>query len=134
MKLVGLLDAALDDPALAAARDLARRGDLEPLDLTAPPALRPFVVAAAAADGSGGGRPVLAVTATSREAEDLAAALGCLLPADEVAVYPSWETLPHERLSPRSDTVWRYCAGSRIPTATRCAWWSPRSGPCSNRN
>ena len=110
MKLVGLLDAALDDPALAAARDLARRGDLEPLDLTAPPALRPFVVAAAAADGSGGGRPVLAVTATSREAEDLAAALGCLLPADEVAVYPSWETLPHERLSPRSDTVGRRLA------------------------
>src|SRR5438067_1585123 len=110
MKLVGLLDAALDDPALAAVRDLARRGDLEPLDLTAPPALRPFVVAAAAADGSGGGRPVLAVTATSREAEDLAAALGCLLPADEVAVYPSWETLPHERLSPRSDTVGRRLA------------------------
>jgi len=120
MKLVGLLDAALDDPALAAARDLARRGDLEPLDLTAPPALRPFVVAAAAADGSGGGRPVLAVTATSREAEDLAAALGCLLPADEVRT--------------PSGGAWRYCAGSRIPTATRCAWWSPRSGPCSNRN
>src|SRR2546421_12114477 len=104
MKLVGLLDAALGDPALAAVRDLARRGDVEPLDLTAPPALRPFVVAAIA------GRPVLAVTATSREAEDLAAALGCLIPADEVAVYPSWETLPHERLSPRSDTVGRRLA------------------------
>src|SRR5438105_7664377 len=110
MKLVGLLDAALADPAPAAARGLARGGALEPLDLTAPPALRPFVVAAAAADGPGGGRPVLAVTATSREAEDLAVALGCLLPADEVAVYPSWETLPHERLSPRSDTVGRRLA------------------------
>jgi transcription-repair coupling factor (superfamily II helicase) len=106
MKLIGLLDAALADPALAAARDLARRGDVEPLDLTGPPALRPFVIGAVA----GGDRPVLAVTATSREAEDLAAALGCLMPADEVAVYPSWETLPHERLSPRSDTVGRRLA------------------------
>jgi transcription-repair coupling factor (superfamily II helicase) len=107
MKLVGLLDAALADPALAAAADLAARGgpDAAVLDLTAPPALRPFVAAAIAAH-----RPLLAVTATSREAEDLAAALGCLLPADEVAVYPSWETLPHERLSPRSDTVGRRLA------------------------
>jgi transcription-repair coupling factor (superfamily II helicase) len=53
---------------------------------------------------------VLAVTATSREAEDLAAALGDLLPPDRVACYPAWETLPHERLSPRSDTVGRRLA------------------------
>ena len=64
-------------------------------------------VGAQTAGLSGAGRPVLAVTATTREAEDLAASLGDLLPADEVAVYPSWETLPHERLSPRSDTVGR---------------------------
>src|SRR6266536_118687 len=113
MKLVGLLDAVLADPALATARDLAARGgpDAAQVDLTAPPALRPFVVAAIAAHaGRGAGRTVLAVTATSREAEDLAGALGCLLPAEEVAVYPSWETLPHERLSPRSDTVGRRLA------------------------
>src|SRR5205085_9607147 len=75
-------------------------------------ALRPFVAAAisAPADRGGAARTLLAVTATSREAEDLAVALGCLLPADEVAVYPSWETLPHERLSPRSDTVGRRLA------------------------
>src|SRR5690606_29290863 len=41
---------------------------------------------------------------------DLAEALRCLLPPDEIAVYPSWETLPHERLSPRSDTVGRRLA------------------------
>ena len=28
-------------------------------------------------------------------------------PAEEVAEFPAWETLPHERLSPRSDTVGR---------------------------
>jgi len=53
---------------------------------------------------------VLAVTATTREAEDLAAALRELVGADAVDVFPSWETLPHERLSPRSDTVGRRLA------------------------
>ena len=48
---------------------------------------------------------MLAVTATSREAEDLVAALGDLVDPATVGYYPSWETLPHERLSPRSDTV-----------------------------
>src|SRR6478672_332593 len=58
--------------------------------------------------GAGRGVPVvLAVTATGREAEDLTEALRAFLPADAVAEFPSWETLPHERLSPRSDTVGR---------------------------
>ncbi len=50
----------------------------------------------------------MVVTATGREADDLAASLRGYLPeerADDVAVLPSWETLPHERLSPRADTV-----------------------------
>ncbi|MFW6204627.1 MAG: transcription-repair coupling factor, partial [Actinomycetota bacterium] len=65
----------------------------------------------ALADGDvGAGRPVLAVTATGREAEDLVGALRSLLPPDSVAEYPAWETLPHERLSPRSDTVGRRLA------------------------
>ena len=50
------------------------------------------------------------MTATGREAEDLVAALRCFLPADVVVDFPSWETLPHERLSPRSDTVGRRLA------------------------
>jgi transcription-repair coupling factor (superfamily II helicase) len=112
MTLTGLLSAALADPALAAAADLARTGGpaADRVDLTAPPALRPYVVAALAAADGGAGRPVLAVTATTREAEDLAEALGCFLPAERVAVFPAWETLPHERLSPRSDTVGRRLA------------------------
>src|SRR5262245_29092740 len=108
MKLTGLLAAALDDPALATLARLAEHGgpDARHVDLTAPAALRPFAVAAVAAPDRAG-RPVLAVTATTREAEDLAASLGDLLPAERIAVYPAWETLPHERLSPRSDTVGR---------------------------
>ncbi|GAA2596029.1 transcription-repair coupling factor [Dactylosporangium fulvum] len=111
MKLAGLTSAALADPGLARARDLARAGHADQVDLTGPPSLRALVAAAIAAE-----RPVLAVTATGREAEDLAAALGCLLDPGEVAVYPSWETLPHERLSPRSDTV-----GKRLSVLRRLA-------------
>ncbi|HET6856409.1 MAG TPA: transcription-repair coupling factor [Streptomyces sp.] len=60
------------------------------------------------AAGAAGPAPVvLAVTATGREAEDLTEALRAYLPPGTVAEFPSWETLPHERLSPRSDTVGR---------------------------
>ena len=51
------------------------------------------------------GTPLLVVTATGREAEETALALRSYLPAEDVAVMPAWETLPHERLSPRADTV-----------------------------
>ncbi len=108
--LHGLLDAVLPEPAVA---DVVRRarltgtvGATEHLEITAPSAAYPFVVAALAAD-HGAQRPVLAVTATAREAEDLAAALASLLPEHSVAEFPAWETLPHERLSPSSDTVGR---------------------------
>ena len=114
MRLHGLLAAALADPALARARELAAADavDADQVDITAPASMRVFVAATLAADAEhgGAGRPVLAVTATTREAEELAAGLGELLPADTVAVYPAWETLPHERLSPRSDTVGRRLA------------------------
>jgi transcription-repair coupling factor (superfamily II helicase) len=106
MKLAGLLDVVTSDAAIAAAAASAGAGTATTLDLTGPTALRPFVVAAIAAAG----RPVLAVTATSREADELAAAMRCLTDADRVAVYPAWETLPHERLSPRADTVGRRLA------------------------
>src|SRR5947207_11536940 len=115
MKLTGLARAALADPSLVRAVALARSAVPDSVDITAPPSLRPFVLAALAADDTGAGRPVLAVTATSREAEDLAAALGCLLPDSGIAVFPAWETLPHERLSPRSDTVGRRLAVLRRP-------------------
>ncbi len=101
MSLAGLADAVLADATLASAVADARGGTLRALDLTGPEALRPFLVAGLVRAG----RTVLAVTATSREAEDLVAALGDLVDPAQVGYYPSWETLPHERLSPRSDTV-----------------------------
>src|SRR5690348_3854273 len=84
----------------------ARDGTAPALDLTAPTALRPFVVKGLV----DAGRTVLAVAATAREAEDLVTSLGGLMDPSLVAYYPAWETLPHERLSPRSDTVGRRLA------------------------
>ncbi len=130
MSLAGLLDVVTGDPALARALDSAAAATAAStpagggLDLTAPAGLRPFVVAALAARTR---RTVLAVTATGREAEDLVSALASLLPPDRVALFPSWETLPHERLSPRADTV-----GRRIAVLRRLAHPStddPTTGP-----
>ncbi|MEU6110958.1 transcription-repair coupling factor [Streptomyces albidoflavus] len=126
MSLHGLLDAVTEDPALTQALKAAGDGHLLTADLVGPPAARPFTVAALARET---GRTVLAVTATGREAEDLAAALRTLLPPDGVVEYPSWETLPHERLSPRSDTV-----GRRLAVLRRLAHPDaddPETGPVS---
>ena len=92
--------------------DDARSGVLSALDVTAPPPLRPLIAAAIAASRERGGadRPVLVVTSTYREAEEVAAACASLAGEQQVAYYPAWETLPHERLSPRSDTVGRRLA------------------------
>ncbi|MDN5795510.1 MAG: transcription-repair coupling factor [Intrasporangium sp.] len=92
------------EAALAQAHSLTRL-----VDVSASEGSRPFLVAALAQQGTGA-TPLLVVTATTREADDLAEALRCLLPPERVAVFPSWETLPHERLSPRSDTVGRRLA------------------------
>ncbi|WP_414637532.1 transcription-repair coupling factor [Amycolatopsis sp.] len=99
--LSGLLSAVLGDPAL---RGVVERAGSPLLDLQGPTTARQLVVAALAAD-EGAGVPVLAVTATGRESEELTAALTSLLGPAAVADFPSWETLPHERLSPRADTV-----------------------------
>ena len=80
----------------------------------APPGARPLLVSALAPTAAGA--PVLAVTATGREAEDLQSALEATLGAGVVGHFPSWETLPHERLSPRSDTV-----GQRLSVLRRLA-------------
>jgi transcription-repair coupling factor (superfamily II helicase) len=132
MTLSGLVDLAPTDPALRRALDAAGAGPTGHYDLIAPPALRPLLVAALArrittgggAANAGGaanvGGVVLAITATGREAEDLTAALTSLLAPDRVALFPAWETLPHERLSPRSDTV-----GQRLAVLRRLVHPAP---------
>src|SRR5262245_47884519 len=107
MSLAGLLDVVDADPAIAQAVELARSNARAELDLTAPPGYRPLVIGSLVSRAE---RPVLAITATGREAEDLAVALRSVVDPDAVAEFPAWETLPHERLSPRSDTVGRRLA------------------------
>ncbi|TPG36093.1 transcription-repair coupling factor [Mycolicibacterium hodleri] len=96
--MAGLVGLALSDPGLA---DLtARAADGVPeMALHGPAGARLFVAAALAEAG-----PLLVVTATGREADDLTAELRAVL-GDVVTMFPSWETLPHERLSPGVETV-----------------------------
>jgi transcription-repair coupling factor (superfamily II helicase) len=78
---------------------------LRALDVTLPPAARPLLISALAQT-----RPLLVAASTYREAEAITDAVASLLTPDDVAYYPAWETLPHERLSPRADTVGRRLA------------------------
>ena len=71
--------------------------------IVAPAATYPFLLAKVAEKSS-----LLIVTSSSRSAEDLASELREL--HNRVLEFPAWETLPHERLSPRSDTVARRLA------------------------
>jgi transcription-repair coupling factor (superfamily II helicase) len=71
--------------------------------IIAPAATYPFLLAKIAEKSS-----LLIVTSSSRSAEDLASELREL--HNKVLEFPAWETLPHERLSPRSDTVARRLA------------------------
>ncbi len=109
--LRGLIETMFADPAVRRVIDAAGRPRLE---LEGPAAARALTAAALAADptdqGGGAGGTVLLVTATGREAEEVAAAVSDLLGPDGVDVFPSWETLPHEKLSPRADTVGRRVA------------------------
>ena len=67
-------------------------------DLISPPATYAYLIALRAMR-----KPILVITASSRAAEDLAKEIReCH--ADTLE-FPAWETLPHERLSPSSDTV-----------------------------
>ncbi len=144
MSLGGLLSVITGDSALRDALDSPGTAGTVPggdtavaetaADFTAPPALRPFLAAALTGlPGDEGARQdrrfVLAVTATAREAEELADGLSSLLPGEEVAYFPAWETLPHERISPGSETC-----GRRLAVLRRLAHPDPadaRTGPLS---
>ncbi|MFW0784557.1 transcription-repair coupling factor [Gordonia sp. CPCC 206044] len=109
--LHGLAAVTCADKSIA---DLVGRRGQDRLDITAPDAARPFVVTSLAATGDA---PLLVVSANGREADDLTTELTELLDdPTAVAQFPSWETLPHERLSPSADTV-----GQRLAVLHRLA-------------
>lgn len=107
--IAGLVELALRAPTFT---QLIEQSADRPAELTlvGPASARLFVAAALARQG-----PLLVVTATGREADDLAAELHGVF-GDAAAMFPSWETLPHERLSPGVDTV-----GARLMLLRRLA-------------
>jgi transcription-repair coupling factor (superfamily II helicase) len=107
--IAGLVELALTAPTFQQLIETAAARPAE-LSLVGPASARLFVASALARSG-----PLLVVTATGREADDLTAELRGVF-GDAVAVFPSWETLPHERLSPGVDTV-----GARLTVLRRLA-------------
>lgn len=94
--LAGLLKVAATDPKIKGL--LEHVGD-PALHITGIDQSRPWAIGALSHRA-----PVLVITATGREAEDLTAELRAML-GDSVAWFPAWETLPHERLSPAADVA-----------------------------
>jgi transcription-repair coupling factor (superfamily II helicase) len=105
--IAGLVELALTAPTFQQLIDTAAASPAE-LSLVGPASARLFVASALARSS-----PLLVVTATGREADDLTAELRGVF-GDTVALFPSWETLPHERLSPGVDTV-----GARLTVLRR---------------
>lgn len=103
-KLGGLTGLFSADPAAAALAEIAS-GQREETDLIAPPGFYAPLLASLLSplQPKAPRAPVVIVTATGAGAEELAAQLQAYVP--DVAVFPAWETLPHERLSPRADTM-----------------------------
>lgn len=106
-------------PPLAAILDVLRGGALEGVDpaaghVIAAASAAPALLALAQPEPVPGSPVTLVVTTTGRDADALVEALGSFLDPASIAMFPSWETLPHERLSPRVDTVAR-----RISTLRR---------------
>jgi transcription-repair coupling factor (superfamily II helicase) len=118
-RLTGLLSHA---ESVAKALGAAERG----ADFSATAGLHPALLAALLdrRRSNDAGGALFAVTATDREADALRAALECLLPTAEILDFPAWETLPHERLSPSTETV-----GRRIHALRRMREWRPDGDP-----
>jgi transcription-repair coupling factor (superfamily II helicase) len=105
MTLSGLIPLIARDAAVGeAVAGMARRRSGT---LVAPVGIRPAVVALAS-ERLGPSSTIVVVTASGREAEAAANALEGW--TEGVASFPSWETLPHERLSPQADTMARRAA------------------------
>jgi transcription-repair coupling factor (superfamily II helicase) len=103
-------------PALAGLLDLVRSAldhdVFVPGELHVGPVLRPMACALLSDHAS----PLLIVTPTTGDAERLVDGLQAFIGDDAVALFPAWETLPHERLSPQPATV-----GDRLRVLDRLA-------------
>lgn len=96
-------DAAYSSLVSGAAHSLKQGvSDGDSIVVDAPEGMRPAIAAARATSGQ-----VVLVVPSGRDAEDAAGAIRSWYDGNprDVAVLDAWETLPHERLSPRADTV-----------------------------
>ncbi|HET6750503.1 MAG TPA: CarD family transcriptional regulator, partial [Actinomycetes bacterium] len=112
MRLDPLLQRWPADPAFGELLDALPGGEAgaplaEAPEVVVPDVARAFLLAGLA---RAAGRLVVVTTATTADAEALADDVAAFLGPDRVACFPAWETLPHERLSPRSETVARRLA------------------------
>ncbi|MDB0039314.1 transcription-repair coupling factor [Actinomycetota bacterium] len=105
-QLAGLLELVRSDPAFVSIFEQAQVAS--ELDLVGPSVIYPLAIAQIRQSQRSGA--VLILTTTGRAADELAADLSAYLPDEGIEVFPSWETLPHERLSPSADTVGRRMA------------------------
>src|SRR5687767_8973293 len=112
--LADLVPLLAEEPAVRAVVDRA------PV-VAVPDAGRALFVAALA--GATTRRPVVLAVPTGAEAERLVHDLGRFLGADAVELFPAWETLPFERVSPSLETMgrrlrvmWRlHAGGDQLP-------------------
>src|SRR5438552_2055285 len=88
--------------------------------LAVPEAARAFVLAGLS--GATGHHPLVVAVPTTTDAERIAHDLRAYLGRDEVDVFPAWETLPFERVSPSVETkgrrlrvMWRLRDPARMP-------------------
>lgn len=73
----------------------------ETLTVQAASGIRPALASACAQEGT-----TILIVPSERDAEEMVSSLRSWYPAaEDIALLRAWETLPHERLSPRADTV-----------------------------
>ena len=96
------------------------------IELVAPTAANPLLLSLISSLADKPKKPQLVIVPTGREAEDISSELKYLDPTSEVMIFPSWETLPHERLSPAPETV-----GQRVQTIARIT--ELRNSPASHQ-
>ncbi len=118
MSLRSLPPLLRDDPALAQVV-----GTTDAV-LAVPEPARAVVIAGMA--HLGGRRPILVAVPTAADADRLAHDLAAFLGPDEVDLFPAWETLPFERVSPSVETMgrrlramWHLRGSETVPSGPR---------------
>lgn len=88
--------------AAAQARSLQPTRELKSSALFSPAKTQAIALASMLRNSA---NPLLVITTSGRQVEELASSLSELVDELQVIDYPAWETLPHERLSPSPETV-----------------------------